>query len=62
MKAYKQLEIFKEAVSTVESMLPADREVYLSPAAMVYQKELVFKNAAIKKVHVHVEALGDKMF
>jgi hypothetical protein len=62
MKAFKQLEIFKEAIDTVEQMSPQDRELYLSSLQMHYERESVLENVSIKKVHDRISALADKMF
>lgn len=62
MKAFKQLEIFKQAVCLIESMTQKDRELYLSPTQMSYEKDKVLIKPTIKKVHDQINLLADKMF
>lgn len=62
MNALKQLELFTEAITTVETLLPEDKQLYLSSLHMDYEKNNVLKNPSIRKAYDHINKLADQMF
>jgi hypothetical protein len=62
MNALKQFELFKEAITTVETLLPHDKELYLSSLHMHFEKNHVLKKSSIRKAHNHINKLADQMF